>query len=110
MIEEDMTPADELRAAADFLMTNGWIQHKFNEGYDGPSCALGAVGAVPGGGLAAENLLRKFLFNNGFARFSDGTVDCLSIGAWNDAPGRTVDEVVHAMLSAAQMYDEGLLD
>lgn len=97
----DAHVAQDLRAAADILKRDGWTQGAY---YDdtGCHCAMGAIATAlnvistePGDLTEAE-----------WERWSDD-VDHLAkhlgddVDSWNDAPGRTADEVIAALHLAA---------
>ncbi len=87
---DDMEPEDVLDAAADYLKIFGWMRGIAGED-GGPRCAMGAVwsvvGVSPSSGRAAKLLMDSQVIDN--------------IGVWNDRRGRTCDEVVDAMRTAA---------
>jgi hypothetical protein len=72
--------ANALRLAADHLREHGWIQGHAHEGKK--SCLMGAVGQTSGED-AYEAVLIHF-----------GGYD---IFAWNDKPGRTLEEVLERL-------------
>lgn len=84
-----MSAADVLAEACD-LISKGWIQGAgHNEDYTA-FCALGALTFAPGAwhyGGEAVALLRQ-------------VIDTVSVTVWNDAPGRTQEEVILAFKSA----------
>ena len=96
-----MTPSDILRAAADRIERYGWTQHE--SGQDGQRmCVLMALGAAcddagdrgrnePSLWRSAKSALERHV------RIGSGFVS-----NWNDAPGRTVDEVLAALRGAAK--------
>lgn len=95
-----MTPAQVLNDAATYLETHGWRQHDVGE-HGSPCCVLGAIAEAAGQGdtsnmhyLAASRALHEVVGGN------------TSVIAWNDAPGRTVEEVTAALRSAAQTATE----
>lgn len=73
------------KAAADYIRKHGWCQGTTREFDGGPCCALGAVWSVCGslGGFNTEELERAIKSE------IDG-----SIPNWNDAKGRTKEEVI----------------
>ena len=82
--------AADLRAAAEVLRRDGWAQGGLaGDGY----CAIEAVWQVAGywgkRPMEAVESLRGYVPRPG------------SIIQWNDAPGRTVDEVIAALEAAA---------
>lgn len=94
-----MTPAEVLRKAADVIRARGWRQHDYGE-ESGPVCAVGALNVAMGGDpwddhgpYTAEERLRQFL----------GWGD--SVSRWNDARGRTVEEVIAALEKAASLAE-----
>jgi hypothetical protein len=84
-----MTPSEILLKAADLLAERGWTQGVL-EDYEGRMCAAGAVYNVTCNSSAALELLQAHI------GFSD------NIAAWNDAPGRTAEDVILAMKRAAK--------
>ena len=94
-----MTPREVLLAAADHIEAHGWTQGKWGHAGE-PCCAEGAIVAVLEGrgtgvfgplweaACDAKQLLRNVLPTQ--------------ITSWNDAPGRTRDEVVRALREAAR--------
>jgi hypothetical protein len=99
-----MTPEQALSAAADLIESRGWTTRYYARNESGQSvcyrddraacyCAMGAIGAVANRDYdldeAACNRLRRSL-----------GID--SIAEWNDAPGRTAEEVVTALRKAAE--------
>lgn len=89
-----MTTKEILLGAAEYLRVHGWVQRMGDPG--GPRCAVGAVISVHQG---PERL-------DAYAAFADAAgidLRALSIGDWNDAPGRTAEEVIAAFERAAGM-------
>lgn len=84
-----MKTSDVLQAARQLLIDEGWCQGQLVNDC-GQYCSLGAINAVDQNdiGLEAKNALRHIL--------SVG-----SVGLWNDAPGRTVVEVL-------ALYDDAI--
>lgn len=86
-----MRTRDVLRNAAKLIEKHGWVQGCFGDkrlGY----CAAGAINHVAPSGAAAglaKDKLRQLA--------PDGLITL-----WNDAPGRTKDEVVAALRKAAR--------
>lgn len=94
--QEAAKPTDEdiaaaIREAAAYIGRHGWCQVDF-ERRDGSVCALGAVIKVchhrETDPLAVQRYLNSYLDGNSFM-------------CWNDGPERTMDEVIAAMLDAA---------
>lgn len=86
--------AADLRAAADVLERDGWTQGEYEQP-DGCKCISGALRSVCGGidttdtdrYLSAWYALRPVI--------GRGAIN------WNDEPGRTADEVIAALRTAA---------
>jgi hypothetical protein len=89
-------PDPVLVLAAELVQERGLCQGPWRAG--GPLCAAGAVGeAAKELGLTRpemESCLRQFAVVLGGAVFRD-------VHRWNDADGRTVDEVAEALVRAA---------
>lgn len=93
-----MTPAEVLAGARDVLAERGWHQGGFM-GQDGAVCAMGALRVACFGELlpgqfstglgAAHELL---------ARVVEGPIDW-----WNDAQGRTYEDVILALKQAEEL-------
>lgn len=91
-----MRVAADLRAAAEVLRRDGWTKGTFTDAC-GSHCVAGALSVVVGTGIAD--------------RWRDGIeLLCQTVGVkpwptnayhWNDEPGRTADEVIAALLAAA---------
>lgn len=97
-----MTPREVLLAAADYLEANGWQQGSAGED-GGPRCALGAMLSV----LPRQTgkMTQRFVRERNSALRRARRMLCeprVLIGTWNDAPGRTRDEVVRALREAAR--------
>lgn len=99
-----MTAADPwrqlLRDAADRIARDGWCQGKYADGRR--RCLLGAIGfsivnEIPEENVHAACQVRAVLRARGVS--VNGHV---SIAAWNDAPGRTADEVIALLREAAE--------
>jgi hypothetical protein len=97
-MSDDMDVADVLCAAADWIGAHGL--GKGEQTAKGPACAVGAIAIAEGigtlwGGPASREL-----------------ADLLGVGrvggifTWNDAPERTADEVITALLEAAARWRE----
>lgn len=86
-----MTPKQVLEAAANRIERLGWCQRRNGVKYgDGPNCAVGAMIAVStiSDARPAQIRVENFL---GVPRLME----------WNDAPGRTAEEVIAALRAAA---------
>jgi hypothetical protein len=91
--------ADRLRAAADLLATNGWIQGQPSDEHD-RYCMAGALYAVTdaeGVYLAASQAVREHL--NDLDATSWGLV------SWNDRAGRTAEQVIAVLRETAAEED-----
>jgi hypothetical protein len=110
--EELQQVVKDLRACADLIEKNGWIQGDFYQEREGvppvecPVCSVGAMYTVTGGHpsnegvvdwaaiqrfIGAKNALWEFLPDN--------------IIAWNDAKGRTAEEVIKAFRECADALE-----
>lgn len=115
----DPTPADILRGAAHYLRSHGWVQgvlYANTTALTPPACALGALGMAAFGEpilvppptdrpgwhehRQAANALHDYLDLPG-----DGDAVDFTIGTWNDTPGRTVDQVIAALLATADEWE-----
>lgn len=77
-----------LEPVADLIREHGWIQGKFHNssGY----CVLGAIHAS----YASDSLLEVVCKSLIRERIGD---EYSSIAAWNDAPNRTIEEVLDVL-------------
>lgn len=92
-----MTPEEVLEKAVDVLHTYGWTQGSSGNHVDG-YCAIGAVyQATDGDCSAASKALALLHQETGFA---PGRL-VHPVARWNDATGRTVEDVILAMKKAA---------
>ena len=90
-----MTAAEVLEAAADYIDEHGWCQNYRVDRYGGV-CALGGIWAITDA--------MDFQAGNDLATKADTALcDAVGqwIGHWNDAPGRTKDEVVRKLREVA---------
>ena len=123
----DPTPADLLRAAADYLETHGWHQgalyDRRGDSATPPACAMGALYLVAYGDLpTAENadyevalsragwdavrLLWAYVVDTtGRDPDEDFDEDGTVIGDWNDEGRRTITDVTTALRVAADTWD-----
>lgn len=85
----DLEIARDLRAAAEYLRTHGWRQGDW-EGPDGSVCLAGAL-------LKTGSWQRAHVDALGLGY----AVSTVGVGQWNDTPGRTIDEVLDRLESAA---------
>jgi hypothetical protein len=104
---------DVLRDAAELLRTKGWTQGKFARADDGERvevmaddaacfCTLGAVYRITDRlpGICEERAV------DALARAVGGCADVTAaahVAVWNDAPGRTLPEVLAAFERAADL-------
>ena len=94
--------AEVLDQAHDILLADGWCQHKLHQ-ETGEHCSVGAISettrwryAIK---IAAESALAEHL---GLPRSTRWHLACERIIPWNDAPGRTIDDVLDAFRGAAK--------
>lgn len=104
-----MTTAEVLRAAADHIEKHGWTQH--GPGVDGNRCCASvaiivvvdkAFGVAPSSRSARDTKAQALFVAAKLAlmkhlRLSGGW----AVPGWNDAPGRTAEEVIAALRGAA---------
>ena len=87
-----------LLSAADFLECHRWIQANFADGTGG-YCVRGAIYSASGyDGSMSNNRSIYLMARAKFTKFL-GIEDCHD---WNDAPGRTKEEVITALRAAAR--------
>jgi hypothetical protein len=108
------TPAEILREAAAVIERNGWCQddyydwvQKQAESKPPAECRVCAVGAI---NLAATGEPRDVRPDEGVTGALNVLATSLNIHCipdWNDAPGRTVTEVLDALHRAAQLAEGG---
>jgi hypothetical protein len=99
-MSSDLEMAGDLRNAAAYLRGYGWRQGNFG-GDGGPRCMAGAI-------LSAKKIFcNKYDFNYSLAlRFAPNGFDGPGeIGTWNDAQGRTLDEVLDRLESTATLLE-----
>jgi hypothetical protein len=97
-LEDDRLAAPDpvLLRAAEIVRERGLCQGPWRAG--GSLCAAGAIGeAGRDHGLARSEMEARVLR---FARSLGGSAAC-DVHDWNDAPGRAVDDVAHALERAA---------
>jgi hypothetical protein len=87
--------AADLRAAAEVLRRDGWTQGGADP--NGRRCVVEAILAEGRDWRRALDAFRKQIDSNSGLRYPRGK----GIAAWNDAPGRTADEVIAALEAAA---------
>lgn len=90
--------AADLRAAADVLERDGWVQRTWE--WEGARCAASALGAVvygaeDDGGDDEMNLRYSAAITALKARVG------IAVTVWNDEAGRTAAEVIDALRAAA---------
>jgi hypothetical protein len=86
--------AEKLRAAADLLATNGWIQGAPSDKHD-RYCMTGAINVVTDDADVYEDATEAVLDRLGTP----------SIIWWNDQPGRTAEQVIAALRETAAEED-----
>lgn len=95
-MSNEKTPAQILRDAAELIRTRGWCQGEYE--IDGCLCIFGAVHVALGrepdgiGFTTADRQIADAL------RSATGVV---IVPDWNDAPGRTAEQVIAAIERAA---------
>lgn len=91
-----MDVAEVLEKAHDELLIHGWCQGNYRVGER--MCALGAIEAVSGEAWVFDSIAAEAAQRLCEAiPAQDGTV-----GDWNDAPERTIDDVLDAFRHAAK--------
>jgi hypothetical protein len=128
-----VTPADLLRAAADYLDTHGWHQGAYYDLGDDPltppACVAGAIrisyAGQPVGAADTPDLVDpRHHVRDAIAQLADhldsagglaglrritypdrAVVDELYVGGWNDDPDRTITQVTTALRHAADQWD-----
>lgn len=104
-MSEDMTTATAatmLDEAARHIEIYGWQRGRLG-GKGGPCCAIGAT-TVAWDGLTART---SAAWRMGMTALAE-TIGTKSLSQWNDAPERTADEVITALLeAAARLRGEG---
>jgi hypothetical protein len=88
-----VTPQETLKAAAEYISGHGWTQDRM-EGRDGSTCALGAILNACYGDEDA--------YGQAVARLNRHIRSHVAISDWNDAPGRTAEEVILTLKRAAE--------
>jgi hypothetical protein len=84
----DLETARDLRATATYLREHGWLQ--FALGVDGgPRCVFGGFESVTG-----DDYRRQ-------CAMADALIGLPLVVNWNNAPGRTLDEVLDRLESTA---------
>ena len=102
--------AADLRAAADVLARDGWKQETYGSPA-GCKCLYGALHYIASDGEYVTDIE----LSNEQERRADwlasqvmpiiSALDCNELIDWNDAPGRTADEVIDALRAAAAAAD-----
>lgn len=85
-----------LLRAADYIRNNGWCQDSYYDTHSSATCILGAIVKVEN--LRERDLHAKHPVVNGSLKYL-GTP---TIPAYNDAVGRTKEEVIAALEGAAR--------
>ncbi|MEU4714087.1 hypothetical protein AB0F73_10625 [Micromonospora purpureochromogenes] len=124
-----VTPADLLRMAALYLRRHGWHQGTYYaptaDSITPPACAAGAIGIACAGHrvehfsqLDGDTLADYLAALAAFVDYLDTTAPVFFIDedgylldehtspySWNDDPGRTAEQVITALLAAADEWD-----
>ncbi|MGW4499488.1 DUF6197 family protein [Micromonospora sp. NPDC004336] len=123
-----VTPADLLRMAALYLRRHGWHQGTYYTTTDTltpPACAVGAIGMAAAGRPLLHPVLLTQADEDTYHRAIAALVDHLddyapvfhvdedgylldehtSPYSWNDDPTRTAEQVITALLAAADEWD-----
>ncbi len=87
-----------LLKAADYIDKHGWCQRRAFIGKK--ACLLGAVAAVIDGGIGTATITPTAAYEKAYCRLAKLVS---GMGNWNDAPGRTKDEVVAVLRTAAYL-------
>lgn len=82
----------DLLAAADYIREHGWCQYEWVDAH-GRVCIMSAISKVSDNFNISHKALCQHL---GVSQHRCEAVD------WNNAPGRTIDEVLSALESAAK--------
>jgi hypothetical protein len=82
-----MELAEIYSRAADYIEDHGWIQHNL-EDPSGRVCLWGALRRVTGWGLDSASELSELINREMCQELADSTT------RWNDAPGRSKEEVI----------------
>ena len=88
-----MTAAEVLEAAADYIDEHGWCREEYVAS-DGSVCAFEAIERA----RLTEPLAGVELVVEAAMKSATG---CATVEEWNDAPGRTKDEVVRKLREVA---------
>ena len=115
-------PACVLRSAADYLERHGWIQGSYYDAASGvfapPACMVGAIGMVCYGGPV--DAPAQHFDDPGFLDFEQAVLhldryllvaeDGTESYEFNDARGRTVEQVMDVLRKAAAVQVDELID
>jgi len=95
---KEVTTRDVLHRAADLLSEFGWCQHNLGSREQGHFCALGAINQASADlGVPGATNSYGLAHSGAFMAFKGlGDID------WNNAPGRTREEVIAALRAAAE--------
>jgi hypothetical protein len=80
----------DIQAARRKLLEHGWIQGTVGDS-DGATCAMGAISYVAIKAHPSVSAFARIAFGSSFNHPNDAYG---AIADWNDAPGRTFDEVI----------------
>lgn len=103
----DKTTAEILREAAEYIGEHGWIQGQLSNP-DGKVCAIGAINRAAKSDAVADTYdaieaLWNYLELPSGEQLGSGLHP---VARWNDAPGRSAEDVILAMKCAAKEVDE----
>jgi hypothetical protein len=90
-----VTTAEALRRAAQEIRERGWLSG-MNDENAGSVCAMAALGLASGDDAGVFVAARKLILD---------VTGSACVANWNDAPERTADEVIAALLKAAELAE-----
>lgn len=104
-MSEEMTTADVLDAAADYLRSFGHFKGDFCDrtmlSNKPPCCILGALSCVKTGEPIPSNIIHSNEYKAIVGHLGLDPDEWTSLSVWNDRPERTADEVIDALMSCA---------
>jgi hypothetical protein len=87
------TLVEDLRAAREYIVTHGWCQNVSID--NGRACAVGGIFAVVGGRMCTyEDTVRRQVAFDALRKTLVGRGISCPVADWNDAPERTVEDVL----------------
>lgn len=103
----------DLRAIANLIEKNGWTRGEFYtevEGLEPPDCPVCSMGAIytvaeghPAGGSGEWAAVQRVVQ----AKIAMDKYVSGNVISWNDAPGRTAEEVISAFRDCADAIESG---